>query len=106
MNEKLERDNSDLAKQVATLQLTVEKYEEVEQELSDKEVRIVYVNYTSWAKYMINETWHTHKTMKLTNCDAWLQKSNFTLKDYGALTVLEEYLKKCKLLADVDPKTE
>ena len=38
MNEKLERDNSDLAKQVATLQLTVEKYEEVEQELSDKEV--------------------------------------------------------------------
>ena len=39
MNEKLERDNSDLAKQVATLQLTVEKYEEVEQELSDKEVR-------------------------------------------------------------------
>ena len=49
MNEKLERDNSDLAKQVATLQLTVEKYEEVEQELSDKEVRIVhvYVNYTS-----------------------------------------------------------
>ena len=39
LNEKLERDNSDLAKQVATLQLTVEKYEEVEQELSDKEVR-------------------------------------------------------------------
>ena len=39
MNEKLERDNSDLAKHVATLQLTVEKYEEVEQELSDKEVR-------------------------------------------------------------------
>lgn len=41
MNEALEKDNTDLAKQVATLQLTVEKYEDVEQQLSDKEVTSV-----------------------------------------------------------------
>lgn len=35
-----------------------------------------------------------------------ITKMKIHLKDYGALTVLEEYLKKCKLLADVDPKTE
>lgn len=38
MNERLERENSELSKQAATMKLTIEKYEAVEQQLSDKEV--------------------------------------------------------------------
>lgn len=38
MNERLERENTELSKQVTTLKLTIEKYECVEHQLSDKEV--------------------------------------------------------------------
>lgn len=39
-NERLERTNNDLSKKVATLELTVDKYEEIEQQLSDREVSV------------------------------------------------------------------